>query len=61
MADNTGLTHRPWKVAEAAKIAGMTEATIYQAVADGTVPSLRIGRRIFIPRAKFIAWLEGEA
>jgi hypothetical protein len=34
---------------------------VQQAVREGALPSLRLGRRILIPRARLQAWLEGMA
>lgn len=47
-------------VEEASKIASVGINQMYQAVREGKIPSLRIGRRILIPRRKFIAMLSGE-
>lgn len=52
--------HRPLTVREAAAMAGLGVNQLYEAVKRGEVPSLRLGRRILIPRKKFIAWLDGE-
>lgn len=48
-------------VEEASALASVGINQMYQAVREGTIPSLRIGRRILIPRKKFMAMLEGEA
>ncbi|WP_400158524.1 helix-turn-helix domain-containing protein [Arthrobacter sp. BPSS-3] len=48
-------------VAEAKEIAGIGMSQMYAAIKEGTIPSLRIGRRILIPRKKFMALLNGEA
>lgn len=47
-------------VDEAALVAGIGLNQMYAAVREGTIPSLRIGRRILIPRKKFMALLNGE-
>jgi len=46
------------KILEAAKIAGVGARSIYKGVADGTIPHLRFGRSILIPRAAFLRWLD---
>ena len=46
--------------AEAAALIPMGINQFYRAVSAGTIPSLRIGRSIRIPRRKFLAWLDGE-
>lgn len=43
----------PYSVEEAAKIAGLNTKTMYAAVRDGSVPAIRIGRKILIPREAF--------
>lgn len=48
-------------VAEAKEIAGVGIGQMYTAIKEGKVPSVRIGRRILIPRKKFMALLEGDA
>lgn len=47
-------------VEEASKLAGVGINQAYQAVREGTIPSLRIGRRILVPRKKFMSMLEGD-
>lgn len=47
-------------VDEAAALAGIGLNQMYTAVREGTIPSLRIGRRILIPRKKFMALLNGD-
>jgi excisionase family DNA binding protein len=47
-------------VEEAARFLGINPRLAYKAVATGEIPSLRIGRRIVIPRGRLIAMLEGE-
>jgi excisionase family DNA binding protein len=37
-------------VPEAARILGVSRMTAYTAVREGAIPSLRIGRRVLIPR-----------
>ncbi|MEA5453592.1 helix-turn-helix domain-containing protein [Sinomonas sp. JGH33] len=51
---------RPLRVEEAATLAGIGRGAMYTAVKDGTVPSLRIGRRVLIPRKAFFEWLDGD-
>jgi excisionase family DNA binding protein len=46
-------------VPEAAKLLGLNRNLAYQAVAEGTIPSLRFGRRIVIPRAALERLLSG--
>ena len=48
-------------IREAARILGIGEKTAYQAVRDGSIPSLRVSkRRIVIPTRRLMAMLDGE-
>ena len=38
-------------VPEVARLLGVSRMTAYTAVREGTIPSIRIGRRVLIPRA----------
>lgn len=42
---------------EVAKLFGVDERTITAAVARGELPSVRLGRRVFIPREQLLALL----
>jgi len=33
----------------------------YRIIKDGTIPSIRIGRKYVVPRVRFERWLEGTA
>lgn len=55
-------TERPTlSVAETAELLGISRWLVQQAVRDGSLPSLRLGRRILIPRARLLEWLHGDA
>ena len=55
-------TERPTlSVAETAELLGISRWLVQQAVHDGSLPSLRVGRRILIPRVRLQAWLDGSA
>lgn len=45
---------------EARKLLGLSRGSIYQALNSGQIPSLRIGRRILIPRARLEQLINGE-
>lgn len=47
-------------VEEAAEILGISRAFAYEAVRRGEVPSIRIGRRILVPKAALDRLLTGE-
>ena len=39
-----------FKIEEAAKLLGIGRNTAYEAVRTGTIPALRIGKRLVVPR-----------
>ena len=47
-------------VGEAARYLGIGRNSAYEAVRRGEIPSIRIGRRIVIPRHRFLEWLGGS-
>jgi excisionase family DNA binding protein len=44
-------------VDQAAEVLGLSRDSVYEGVKREQIPSLRIGRRILIPVAKFLEWL----
>lgn len=40
---------------EAAVILGVSPRTVSSGIAEGNIPAIRLGRRVVIPRAKFLA------
>lgn len=48
------------KVEEAARLLGISRSHAYDLVRDGVIPSLRLGRRIVVPRRAIDAMLAGE-
>ncbi len=57
--DSSTRVERPaLSVAEAAELLGVSRWLVLQQVQQGTLPLKRFGRRILIPRARFLAWLE---
>jgi excisionase family DNA binding protein len=48
-------------VEEAAHVLGIGRSAAYQAVARGELPSLRIGRRLLVPRSALDRLLTGES
>ncbi len=46
-------------VAQTAELLGVSRWLVQQAVRDGSLPHVRLGRRILIPRARVLAWLDG--
>jgi excisionase family DNA binding protein len=47
--NNERLTYT---VREAAHVLGLSRNSVYQGIATGEIPSVRIGRRLVIPRRK---------
>lgn len=45
------VERRTYQVPEVAKMLGVSRAAVYNAVARGTIPSIRIGKRVVVPRA----------
>lgn len=46
--------------AEVADLLGVDPRTVTRAIEDGQLPSIRLGRRVLIPRAPLLAKLEGS-
>ena len=44
---------------EAAQLLGVDARTVSGAVRAGEIPAIRVGRRVLIPRHRFIAYLDG--
>jgi excisionase family DNA binding protein len=44
-------------VDQAAKLLGVSRSAAYRAVATGQLPSLRLGRRVYVPTAPLLAML----
>lgn len=47
-------------VEEAAELLRIGRAAAYQGVSEGTIPSIRLGRTIRVPRARLLALLGEE-
>jgi excisionase family DNA binding protein len=47
-------------VEEAARLLGIGRSTAYAAARDGSLPTLRLSRRLLVPMARLLAMLEGE-
>jgi len=45
-------------VAEAARALDLSRVTAYQLVREGAIPSVRLGRRLLVPRKALLALLE---
>lgn len=45
---------------EAAELLGVDRRTVSRGIADGTIPSIRVGRRLLIPRVRLLHMLTGQ-
>jgi excisionase family DNA binding protein len=50
-----------YTVEEVAAMLGIARGKAYEHVRSGEIPSIRMGRRLLIPRARFHAWLNGQS
>jgi len=48
------------KVEEAGRLLGISRSHAYDLIREGVIPSLRLGRRIVVPRRAIDAMLAGE-
>lgn len=46
--------------AEAAAALGVDPRTVSVGINDGTIPSIRLGRRVLIPRERFLAIFDAQ-
>jgi excisionase family DNA binding protein len=51
---------RPFTVEQVKEITGFGLNQTYDAIRRGEIPSIRVGRRILVPRKAFLAWLDGD-
>jgi len=49
-----------YSVEEVAAMLGIARGKAYQHVQNGEIPSIRMGRRLLIPRDRFHTWLNGQ-
>ena len=52
--------HEWLKVAEVAEVLRIARSRAYELVADGDIPSVRIGRSVRVNRRELERWLEGQ-
>ena len=45
---------------DAAELLGVDRRTVSRGIADGTIPSIRVGRRVLIPRVRLLHLLTGQ-
>jgi excisionase family DNA binding protein len=53
------LLYRPAEV-EVGELIGVSRARAYELIGAGTIPSIRIGNSIRVPRSALIGWIERE-
>ena len=53
------MERRTLTVDEAAQALGISRASAYKAVERGEIPTLRLGKRLVVPRTKFEEMLSG--
>jgi excisionase family DNA binding protein len=49
-----------YTIDEAAKIIGIARVSAYAAVHDGTIPTIKIGKRLLVPKAALERLLSGQ-
>jgi excisionase family DNA binding protein len=59
-ADRRGIERLGLTVEEAADLLGISRAFAYELVADGSLPCLRLRRRIVVPRAALMRMLDPD-
>ncbi len=52
--------HEYLKVPEVAEVLRIARSRAYELVADGKIPSVRIGRSVRVNRRELERWLEGQ-
>jgi excisionase family DNA binding protein len=57
--DATRTEPRTYTVEEAARLLGIGRTAAYDAVKRGDIPTIRIGRRLLVPRYRLDAMLDG--
>jgi len=48
-------------VKEAAEILGIGSSKMYELVRNNQVPNIKLGKRVVLPKAKFLTWVENAA
>ena len=54
------MERRTLSVLEASKLLGVSRATAYEAVRQGTIPAIRIGKRLLVPIEALERLLKGN-
>jgi excisionase family DNA binding protein len=56
--DGPQAERRTYSVEEAGRLLGLSRNTAYARATDGTLPTIRLGRRLLVPRVAFDRLLE---
>ena len=49
-----------YSVQEAAEVLGISKSYMYELARRGEVPALKLGKRLMVPKEKFIKWINEE-
>ena len=49
-----------YSVQEAAEVFGISKSYMYELARRGEVPALKLGKRLVVPKEKFIKWINEE-
>ena len=63
MSVYTSYEDLPWvlNAKMVAQVLGLSTSTAYELLHEPSVPTLRVGRRMVVPKEKFIQWAEGQS
>jgi excisionase family DNA binding protein len=59
-AGESGVERLTVTVAQAGIMLGISRTSAYERVRRSEIPTVRLGRRLLVPRAQLLAMLEGE-
>ncbi len=59
-AGRSGVEPLTVTVAQAAVILGISRTSSYERARRGEIPTVRLGRRLLVPKARLLAMLDGE-
>lgn len=49
-----------YSMQEAAEVLGISKSYMYELARRGVVPALKLGKRLVVPKEKFIKWINEE-
>jgi excisionase family DNA binding protein len=58
--DSAALARRTYDVDEAGRLLGLGRGAAYEAARRGDIPTIRIGRRVLVPRAALDRLIDGD-